>query len=197
MAVKEFIWKSSISSYQHKVRLHKGSRSSLKWVKAFLRFTFIRDLVLYEKKNNKSPTFFKVVVGSVITLYSLIQLLLALRLICLGPVKLVPLWEHEALQVPVLSPLLQPLFLQYRNQHVSFLYRPHDLRQDLLLLLQLRRALLCVWSKTEEKNETPVRNLKIKLWKSRGYFLRNIAEKQTKSDADMQEKRPLQLSDMV
>lgn len=73
-----------------------------------------------------------------------LQLLLPLAVIRLGPVKLVALGQHETLQVPVLGPLLQPLLLQYRDQHVSFLHRPHDLGQDLLLLLQLRSALLCI-----------------------------------------------------
>lgn len=75
--------------------------------------------------------------------------LLALAIILLGPVELVAPGEHQALQVPVLSPLLQPLLFQQGHQRVSLLHRPHDLRQDLLLLLQFRGALLrvCGWEK--------------------------------------------------
>lgn len=73
-----------------------------------------------------------------------LQPLVPVAVICLGPVKFVAFRQHKALQVPVLGPLLKPLLLQYRDQHVSFLHCPHDLRQDLLLLLQLRSTLLCI-----------------------------------------------------
>lgn len=74
-----------------------------------------------------------------------VQLLLHLAVIPVSPVKLVALGQHETLQVLVLSPILQPLLIQYRDQHVPLLHCPHDLGQDLLLLLQLRGTLLRVW----------------------------------------------------
>lgn len=70
--------------------------------------------------------------------------LLVLPIILPGPVEIVALGEHQAFQVPVFSPLLQPLLFQDGHQTVSFLHRPHDLRQDLLLLLQCGGALFCV-----------------------------------------------------
>ena len=82
-----------------------------------------------------------------------LQLLLPPAVVRRCPVKLIALGQHQALQVPVLSPLLQPLLLQYRDQHVPALHRPHDLGQDLLLLLQLGGALLCVWSDAGERGE--------------------------------------------
>lgn len=62
----------------------------------------------------------------------------------MGPVEVIAPGEHEAFQVPVLSPLLQSLLFQYGHQSVSLLHRPHYLGQDLLLLLQLGGALFCV-----------------------------------------------------
>ncbi|TNN74001.1 hypothetical protein EYF80_015822 [Liparis tanakae] len=55
-----------------------------------------------------------------------------------GPVELVAPGQHKALQVPVLGPLLQPLLLQYGHEGVASLHRLHDLRQNRLLLLQLK-----------------------------------------------------------
>lgn len=94
-----------------------------------------------EKKKKKSPTFFEILKG---TVAQLIYPFLVLPIILLGPVEVIALGEHEAFQVPVLSPLLQPLLFQYGHQSVSFLHRPHYLRQDLLLLLQFGGALFCV-----------------------------------------------------
>lgn len=66
------------------------------------------------------------------------------------PVELVALGQQEALQVLVLGPLLQPLLLQHGDELVPFLHRPHDLRQDLLLVLQLRGTLPCVcWRRAD------------------------------------------------
>lgn len=70
--------------------------------------------------------------------------LLVLPIILLGPVEVVALGERQAFQVSVFSPFLQPLLFQDGHQCVSFLHRPHDLRQDLLLFLQFRGALFCV-----------------------------------------------------
>lgn len=70
--------------------------------------------------------------------------LLVLPIILLGPVEVVALGERQAFQVPVFSPFPQPLLFQDGHQRVSFLHRPHDLRQDLLLLLQFGGALFCV-----------------------------------------------------
>lgn len=76
-----------------------------------------------------------------------------LPIILLGPVEVIALGEHEAFQVPVLSPLLQPLLFQDGHQSVSFLHRPHNLRQDLLLLLQFGGALFCVCRQRGEDME--------------------------------------------
>lgn len=65
----------------------------------------------------------------------------------LRPVKLIALGQNQTLQVSVLCLLLQPLLLQSWDQHVPFLHCPHDLRQDLLLLLELRGTLFSVWGK--------------------------------------------------
>lgn len=72
-------------------------------------------------------------------------------IISLGPMELVAFRQHKAVQVPVFSSLHQPLLLKFRYQHVPFLYRPHNLRQEFLLLLELRGALLCICGREREQ----------------------------------------------
>lgn len=82
-----------------------------------------------------------------------LQLLGPVAVVGRRPVELVALGQQEALQVFVLGPLLQPLLLQHGDQLVPFLHRPHDLGQDLLLLLQLGGALLCVcWRRADDRD---------------------------------------------
>lgn len=59
--------------------------------------------------------------------------------------KLVSFGQQHALQVLVLSPLLQPLLLQEADQLVSLLHHLHDLHQHPLLLAKVRRRLHGIW----------------------------------------------------
>lgn len=106
------------------------------------RIIRIEAIVLQKKKERKEnpPRSMKCWKGHLLVNLSLLVLPIILR----GPVEVIALGEHEAFQVPVLRPLLQSLLLQYGHQSVSFLHRPHYLRQDLLLLLQFGGALFCV-----------------------------------------------------
>lgn len=153
-AVKEVAQSGSINfppqslNSLHKVSLEKASPMSYRW-DFHLHPIFETQANMVRK--NIQHVYLKLL-KSFSPLFSVhpppsLQLPQSVAVIGLCPVELVALGQQEALQVLVLGSLLQPLLLQHRDEHVAFLNCPHDLGQDLLLLLQLRSALLCIWRK--------------------------------------------------